>query len=89
MEQISVEVANQDHEPSSSLSEALTGAAAACSTSETEAFAVFESEGRLEYLLAGREFVIFTDHQSLQNSEALPRSSYFIVLCFGDKSVLR
>jgi len=58
-------VEDQSHEPLSFLSGAFTGASANWSIVEKEAFSIVESMARLEYLIAGKEISLFTDHANL------------------------
>jgi len=56
---------SQSHEPLSFLSGAFTGASSNWSIVEKEAYAIVESLSRLEYLIAGKEVSLFTDHANL------------------------
>jgi len=58
-------VEDQNHEPLSFLSGAFSGASANWSIVEKEAFSIVESMTRLEYLIAGKEVSLFTDHANL------------------------
>lgn len=55
----------QEHDPLSFLSGSFKGASARWSIVEKEAFAIVESMQRLEYMVAGREVRLFTDHANL------------------------
>lgn len=60
------ETASQKHEPIAFLGGALTRAQEHWSTYETEAFAIVESVGKMDYMFACDEStVIFTDHRNL------------------------
>ena len=63
--QMDIPVESQDQEPLSFLSDCFSGASSNWSIVEREAFALVESMTRLEYLIAGKEVFLFTDHANL------------------------
>jgi len=63
--EVKLPVEKQKHEPLSFLSGSFTGASANWSIVEKEAFSIVESMTKLEYLIAGKEVSLFTDHANL------------------------
>jgi hypothetical protein len=63
--QMNLPTEDQDHHPLAFQSGALKGASERWSTVEKEGYALVESLDRFDFLVAGRELSIFTDHANL------------------------